>query len=140
MQTLPTVKTKGELEAGISQTIIRLKRDLTGRGPLEVRSYLIEDMVVVRLRGVLTPAEHSLLAVGATGRQLVRQMRQELVMSARPVLEESLSELLGVGLRNLHADFDFTEDACVLVICLKEKPRLLKRTVQKSVDTQPVCV
>lgn len=142
-------RTKGELEAEISRMVVRLKRELTGRGPLEIRSYLLDDLVVVRLRGVLTPAEHALLSTGGTGRQLVKQMRQELVNSARPDLERTLERLLGVGLRSLQADFGFEEDACVLVICLTARPELpalappsgattaakARKFARKSVDT-----
>ena len=51
------MKTKGMLESEISQAIIKFEKDYMGRGPLETRTFLIEDMVLVRLRKVLTPAE-----------------------------------------------------------------------------------
>jgi uncharacterized protein YbcI len=44
---------KVELEAQISQAIIRFEKEYMGRGPLETRTYLIDDLVLVRLKGVL---------------------------------------------------------------------------------------
>ena len=56
------MKSRGELEAEITQAVIRFEKEYMGRGPLEARSYLVDDLVVVRLKNVLTPAEHKLAA------------------------------------------------------------------------------
>jgi len=34
-----------------------------GRGPLETKAYIIDDMVLVRMKNVLTPAEMKLSSV-----------------------------------------------------------------------------
>lgn len=47
----PSVKTKGELEAEVSNAVMRFKREYMGRGPQDVRTHLIDDMVLVRLKG-----------------------------------------------------------------------------------------
>ncbi len=57
------MKTKGEREAEISQAVIQFKKEYMGRGPLSVRTYLLDDMALVRLKGVLTPAEQKLVQV-----------------------------------------------------------------------------
>jgi uncharacterized protein YbcI len=59
------MKTRSELESEISQAIIRFKKEYMGRGPLSVRTYLLEDMALVRLQGVLTAAEQKLAQVEA---------------------------------------------------------------------------
>jgi len=50
-------KTKGQLEAEISNAIIRFEKEFMGRGPDETRTFIIEDMVLILLKGVLTAAE-----------------------------------------------------------------------------------
>ena len=50
-------KSKRELEREISRAIVRFEKEFMGRGPLETKSYIIDDMVLVRLKNVLTPAE-----------------------------------------------------------------------------------
>lgn len=82
-------RSKGELEAEISQAVIRFKKEYMGRGPLSVRTYLIDDMVLVRLQGVLTAAEQKLAEVEerSRGRDLIKQMRLELIEHGRPLLE-----------------------------------------------------
>ena len=55
-----TNKTKGQIEADISAAITQFEKDHLGRGPKEARTFIIQDMVLIRLRGVLTPAEEKL--------------------------------------------------------------------------------
>ena len=50
-------KTKGQLEADISSSITSFEKEQLGRGPQEVRTFIIQDMILVRIKGVLTPAE-----------------------------------------------------------------------------------
>jgi uncharacterized protein YbcI len=52
---MPT-KTRGGLEAEFTRAIIRFEKEYLGRGPLEARTFILNDLIVVRLRGVLTPA------------------------------------------------------------------------------------
>ncbi|MCK5327596.1 MAG: DUF2294 domain-containing protein, partial [Candidatus Latescibacteria bacterium] len=58
-------KTQGQIEAEISEAIINFEKEYMGRGPEETKTYLIDDMVLVRLQGVLTPAEKQLAKADA---------------------------------------------------------------------------
>ena len=51
------MKTQGEIEAAVSDGIARFEQEYMGRGPKDVRTYLLGDLLVVRLQGVLTAAE-----------------------------------------------------------------------------------
>ena len=75
------MKSKGQFEAEITEAIIRFEREFMGRGPTETHSYLLGDMLLVRLRGVMTPAEQQLAAgdAGGKGRELIKQVRSELL-------------------------------------------------------------
>ena len=48
------IKTQGEIESAICEFICRLQQEYMGRGPKNIRVYLIDDLLVVRLLGVLT--------------------------------------------------------------------------------------
>ncbi len=66
-------KTKGQTEAEISEAVIKFEKEFMGRGPLETKSYIIGDMVLVRLKNVLTQAELKLADMHEhkDGRELV---------------------------------------------------------------------
>ena len=111
------MKSKGELETEISNAVIRFKRDYMGRGPQEVRSFLIGDMVLVRLRGVLTPAEQRLaqLEDPHRGRDLIKQLRVELIEHGRQLLEDGVQGILGVRVLSLHTDISTRTGESVIV-------------------------
>ena len=84
-----TNSTKGQLEADISEALIKFEKEYMGRGPEETKTYLIEDMVLIRLKGVLTPAEKQLTQTSGdtNGRFLIKQVRQELLEKAAQLAE-----------------------------------------------------
>lgn len=118
------MKSKGELEAEISQAIIRFKKEYMGRGPLSVRTYLLDDMALVRLQGVLTPAEQKLAAVEerSRGRDLIKQVRLELIEHGRPLLEAVIQGILGVKIISLHTDISTTTGESIMLFTLETKP------------------
>jgi uncharacterized protein YbcI len=113
-------KTRGQLEAEISDAIVRFELDYMGRGPEEARTYLIDDMVVVRLRGVLTPAERQLAGPDGPpqGRELIKQVRRELIEKARPLLETLISDVTGQAVRSIHTDISTTQGERLIVFSL----------------------
>lgn len=118
------MKTKGELETEVSTAVIRFKREYMGRGPQEVRTFLIEDMALVRLRGVLTPAEQRLAQVEDPhrGRDLIKQLRVELIEHGRELLEEAVQAILGVRVLSLHTDISTRTGESVLLFTLSGDP------------------
>lgn len=117
-------KTRGELEAAISRAFIQLEKEYTGRGPLETRSFLIEDMVLVRLKGVLTPSELKLAGAEQRGAYLIKQARMELTNVKRPQLAALVAELIGVGLRSVHTDISTRTGERIVVLSLDRRPAL----------------
>src|SRR5689334_25285760 len=83
------MKTQGEIEASICEGISRFEQDYMGRGPKDIHAHLIGDLLLVRLKGVLTAAEQQLVKSlpAEKGRDLLKQVRTHLVETARPVME-----------------------------------------------------
>jgi uncharacterized protein YbcI len=117
------MKTKGELESEISQVIIRFEKEHLGRGPLETRSFIIEDMVLVRLKKVLLQAELKMAESATTdrGRYLIKQFRQELIEQGRPTLEAELQSLLRIPLVSLHTDISTKTGERVMVFTFEDR-------------------
>ena len=111
------MKTKGEIEAEISRAIVQFEIDYMGRGPKETRAYIIEDMVIVRLRGVLTPAEDQ-LTKSIDGKELVKKMRATLIDKARPLLYQVVGNITGAKILDLHTDISTESGDRVFVFSL----------------------
>jgi uncharacterized protein YbcI len=110
-------RTKGQIEAEIRNTIIKFEMDFMGRGPSDVRAFILKDMIVVRLRDVLTPAEHQ-LAKNAEGAAIVKRMRENLMDQAREILGRTVSTIAGTEVLRLFTDIDTTSGDRVLVFTL----------------------
>lgn len=100
------MKSQGEIEAAICEGITRFEQEYMGRGPKHIHAHLTGDLVVVRLQGVLTAAEQHLVETlpPEKGRDLLKQVRTQLVETARPVLEELVQKATGVDVVSLFHD------------------------------------
>lgn len=134
------LKSKNELEAEISQAIIRFEKEFMGRGPLETRTYIVDDLVVVRLKGVLTPAELKLAAAedNPRGRYLLKEVRQELLDRGRPLLEVAVRDILGVAVKSLHTDISTKTGERIIAFSLADRPRLRPQGDGVTQRPQPV--
>lgn len=118
------MKTQGEIEAGICQGISRFQQEYMGRGPKDIHSYVIGDLLVVRLQGVLTAAEQQLVKTLPTdkGRDLLKQVRTQLIETARPLMESMVEEATGVKVLSLHHDISTVTGEEVLIFTLALAP------------------
>src|SRR6476659_5147558 len=82
------MKAQGEIEAAVCDGVSRFEQEYMGRGPKDIRAHLLGDLLVVRLQGVLTAAEQHLVRTlpPEKGRDLLKQVRNQLIEIARPVL------------------------------------------------------
>lgn len=123
-------KTRGQLEAEISDAIIRFEKEYMGRGPLETKTYIIDDLVIVRLKGVLTRAECQLAESGAAsaGRELIKRMRHALLEKGRPMLDAIVRDVVGVSVKSLHTDLSTVTGERLIVFSLEAIPELPSST------------
>ena len=111
--------TKGQLEAEISAAITQFEKDHLGRGPKEARTFIIQDLILIRLKGVLTPAEER-LAKDKGGAELIKQTRMRLIESSRSLLEQIIEETTGSEVITLHTDISTDTGERVFVLGLNE--------------------
>lgn len=116
--------TLGEIEAAVCKGINRFELDYMGRGPQQIAAHLIGDLLVVRLTGVLTAAEQHLVQThpAEKGRDLLKQVRTQLIETARPVLEELIEAATGVKVISLHHDISVVTGEEVILFTLAERP------------------
>jgi len=117
-------KTKGQIEAEISDAIIKFEKEYMGRGPLETKTYLIDDLILVRLKGVLTQAEHQLSRASkqSSGRELIKQVRITLLENGRPLLESAIESLTGKKVISLHTDISTVTGERMIIFTLQGPP------------------
>ena len=118
------MNTRGEIEAAICQGVRRFEQEYMGRGPKDIHTHLIGDLLLVRLQGVLTAAEQQLVKTlpSEKGRGLLKQVRTQLMETARPALEAMVHEITGIKVVSLHHDISTTTGEEVVIFALAESP------------------
>ena len=118
------MKTQGEIEAVICAGINRFEQEYMGRGSKDIHAHLIGDLLVVRLKGVLTVAEQQLVKTlpADKGRDLLKQVRTQLIETARPILEALVQEITGVQAVSLHHDISTVTSEEIVLFTLAESP------------------
>ncbi len=126
------MKTQGEIEASICQGMSRFELEYTGRGHKAIRTHLIDDLIVVRLQGVLTAAEQNLVKSfpAEKGRDLLKQVRTYLLETARPIMEAMVDECTGSQVLSMHHDISTVTGEEVVLFTLAEGPQF--REVKKK--------
>ena len=118
--------TQGEMEAAVCEGISRFEQEYMGRGPKEVRCFLIDDLLLVRLQGVLTAAEQHLVQTMAPerGRDLLKDVRTQLIEIARPTLESLIETITGAKTISLHHDISTIYGEEVIMFSLASVPHV----------------
>ncbi|MEO5936270.1 MAG: DUF2294 domain-containing protein [Terriglobales bacterium] len=119
------MKTQGEIEAAVCQGMSHFQQEYMGRGPKDIRAHLIGDLLLVRLQGVLTAAEQHLVTTLSPekGRDLLKQVRSQLIEIARPALEALVQDITGIKPRSLHHDISTLTGEEVVIFTLAETPQ-----------------
>ncbi len=118
------MKTVGEIESAACTALARFEQEFMGRGPKDIHSHLIGDMLIVCLKGVLTGVEQNLARTLPTekGRDLLKQVRTQLIETARPSLEAIVREITGSATISLHHDISTLAGEEIIVFVLAEAP------------------
>lgn len=94
---------KGKLETEMTSQFVKSQREAVGRGPQDARTYIVDDMVIIRLKGVLTTEERN-LAQTEKGRQAVKKIRQILRDTYAQDTEKSIYDLTGCRVISSYSD------------------------------------
>jgi len=108
-------KTCGESQDEFTKAIIKLEREFLGRGPSNVHTFFVDDMIVIRLRGILTAAELK-LSESQEGRKLVKDSRRQLFECSRPLIENLVREIIGCEVINLYTDMSIETAERVIIL------------------------
>ena len=104
------------VEAEISNAIVKLTREWTGRGPTRAKTTIVEDLVIVRLEQLLLKAETKLIGLDHT--EAVLDMRRRFQIAMRDEMEKAVERVLNrrvqAFLSDQHLDPDIALEIFVL--------------------------
>jgi len=116
--------TQGEMEGAVCEGISKFELEYMGRGPKDIRCFLINDLLLIRLQGVLTAAEQHLVQTQSSerGRDLLKDVRTQLIEIARPALETLVEKITGSKVVSLHHDISTVSGEEVIIFSLHRTP------------------
>jgi uncharacterized protein YbcI len=117
--SVPSEKTKGQIEAAVTEAITQFEQEYLGRGPKEAKSFIVENLVVVKLQGILGPAERRLSHEDG-GVELIKKMRRRVIESCSGDLSGLVREQTGVDVVSMHADISARTGERVFVFTLAD--------------------
>jgi uncharacterized protein YbcI len=118
------MRTKGEIEVAISEEISRFEQEYMGRRPKDINVHLLNDLLVIRLRGVLVPAEQHLVKKlpAGKGQELLKEVWTKLAETARPDMEAMVERVTGVKILTMHYDISTEIGDEIILFTLDRSP------------------
>lgn len=119
--------TKGQIEAKISEEVSRFEIEYMGRGPKQIRTIIIQDLIIIRLNGFLSVAEQK-LAENIQGVELIKKVRTTLFEGARDYLEKIIKQVIDVEIISTHSDVSTKTGEKIIIISVDDnlEERLIK--------------
>lgn len=108
-------RTKGELESKIGSAVMKFEREYFGRGPKEINTFIVQDMIIIRQRGILTPAEEQ-VRDNPESVDLIKRLRETLLKNNQEAFKALLHSVTGASIRTLYTDIS-VQDSEKLIVC-----------------------
>lgn len=108
-------KINSQLEVKLREYIIKFEKEYLGKGPEDVQIYVLDDMVLFRLKGILTRAETH-LAKTNEGKLLVKETRTKLIESLWPIIKKDIEKIIGIKAQSLYSDISTKTGERIIII------------------------
>jgi uncharacterized protein YbcI len=105
----------------ISNLVVRLTREYTGRGPTRARTHISDDLVSVVMSDTLTKGEITLVQIGESERVL--DMRKAFQRAMRQEMVSGVEEITGRTVTAFMSDNHIEPDYAVETFVLAPMPR-----------------
>ena len=101
----------GDLLTRISNEMVHAQKKFFGKGPTSAKSYMLDDMLLIVMRGGFTTAEETMLEFGQ--QDLVRQFRQIFENEMTERLHKMVEDVTGRKVLTYQSQILFSPDVVV---------------------------
>ena len=98
-------KSKHEIESAVSNVMIKFFEEQLGEKPEQVSTQVMCNTIVVRIKGILQPAERHMVR-NKEGKNLIKELKGKLIEMAEPILEVMLVKLIEAEVVDIYSTFD----------------------------------
>lgn len=100
-----TIKPMQGVEAAICQKLTMILKEQIGEQVETATAQVLGDSIIVRFKGVLPPAER-MMAKKEDGMELIKELKEKLIEKIKPLLEQTIKELTGAEVIDIHSSFN----------------------------------
>jgi uncharacterized protein YbcI len=122
------------LLAQISNEMVRAQKQFFGKGPTEAKSYLLDDLLLIVMRGGLTTAEKTMLEFGQPDQ--VRRFRQLFENEMTQRLTDMIEGLTGRKVLTYQSQVMFDPDMVVEMFVFESAAHQADRDATAEGQTQ----
>ncbi len=124
----------GDLLARISTEMVRTQKQFFGKGPTKAKSYMLDDFLIIVMRGGVTVAEKTMLE--ADRERLVREFRQEFENEMGGRLIGMIQDLTGRKVVSYQSQILFDPDLVfeIFVFDQPAEPDQVRETAESQVE------
>lgn len=122
------------LLARISNEMVRAQKQFFGKGPTEAKSYLLDDLLFIVMRGGMTTAEQTMLQFGQHDQ--VRQFRQLFENEMTQRLTDMIENLTGRKVLTYQSQVMFAPDIVVEMFVFESEANRQDRAATAEGQTQ----
>jgi uncharacterized protein YbcI len=120
--------TKGQIEDTLTKKAIKYYFDTLGVGPTKAKTYIIEDMIIIRMIGNLLPVEKKLLQ-NVKGVELVKNLRRNIHESTIDEIIEIIKTTTHQNVISAHRDVSTKSGEIIYLFTLD-------KNYQKHLETE----
>ncbi len=120
----------------ISNEMVRAQKEFFGRGPTQAKSYLLDDFLLIVMRGGFLPVERTMLDAGKE--DVVRQYRQDFENAMTERLVGTMEELTGRTIVTYQSQTLFDPDIVIEIFFFDESATAeqLKDTIEGQLEDE----
>ena len=120
------------LPAAIARGMVRAMKKYYGKGPVKAKSYLMDDLLFVVMRGGVTTAEETMVKAGQE--DAVREFRQRFENEMAERLTALVEQLTGRKVINYQSQILFDPDMLIEIFVF-DRPMVAEEPEQRAVIT-----
>jgi len=109
---------KKEIIVRLREYILKFEREYMGRGPEDIKVYISDDLIIFRLKGILTVAE-TLLAKTMEGQLLIKQTRDKLINSLKKLIYDGIEKIVGIKVKSLYTDISIDANERIIILTME---------------------
>ncbi len=106
--------TRGQIEAQISEAVTKFEVEIRGRGPEKINTKIVDDIIIVRLKGFFSVSEKRLAKNDKV--ELIKKVRSLLFENEEENFKNMIKEIIDEEIISLHSDVSTRTGEKVIVI------------------------